>query len=158
MKLSIVNKPKKISFKLIRQAADFYAGILMSSQLRKNLSISLVFMDLDNFYATTAISDEEENYTRPREFVIEIDSSLSKRAILRGLAHELTHVKQYARGEMKDYIKMPSKVRWQDYIYEVDQDQDGDLDYWTSPWEVEAYGNEKCLYVLLQKHMKGNLR
>ena len=155
MKLSIVNKPKKISFKLIRTAVDFYAGVLMSTQLRKNISININFTDLDNFYATTAISDEEENYTRPREFVIEINSSLSKRGILQGLAHELTHVKQYARGEMKDYVKMPSKVRWQDYIYECDEDDN--FDYWTSPWEVEAYGNEKCLYVLLQKHLKGHL-
>ena len=157
MRLSIVNKPKKISFKLIREAVDFYAGILLSSQLKKYVSIDLVFVNLQkqNLFASTAISDEEENYSRPREFVIEIDSSLSKRGILQGLAHELAHVKQYAKGEMKDYVKMPSKVRWRDYIYECDQDDN--FDYWSSPWEVEAYGYEKCLYVLFQKHMKGHL-
>jgi hypothetical protein len=155
MKLSIVNKPKKISFKLIRQAADFYAGILLSPQLNKNLYVKLMFAELDEDYATASISDEEENWSRPREFVIEIDSSQSKRGILQRLAHEMTHVKQIAKGEMKDYVKMPSKVRWQDYIYECDENDH--FDYWTSPWEVEAYGNEKCLYVLLQKHMKGKL-
>ena len=56
------------------------------------------------------------------------------------LAHEMVHVKQYAKGEMKDYIRMKS-VKFQGKIY-----NDEEMDYWDHPWEIEAHGREKGLY------------
>jgi len=52
----------------------------------------------------------------------------------------MVHVKQYAKGELKDYVRM-NKTKWRDEIIESDE-----LDYWDQPWEIEAHGRERGLY------------
>ena len=52
------------------------------------------------------------------------------------------HVKQYATGQMKEYIHKPI-VRYHGKYYLEDE---GEKDYWDSPWEIDAYGREYGLY------------
>jgi hypothetical protein len=53
----------------------------------------------------------------------------------------MVHLKQYAKGEMKDIWRPVRMVKWQGekYLHE-------EMDYWECPWEIEAYGREKGLY------------
>ena len=62
-----------------------------------------------------------------REFDIEIDRTQPMRKMLETLAHEMVHVKQFARGELD-----PNMTRWKSNRYV------GDIEYWDQPWEKEA--------------------
>lgn len=58
------------------------------------------------------------------------------------LAHELVHVKQYLKGEMRDYSDGSVKFMGKKYSsFEMD-----DQLYFDFPGEIEAYGREVGLY------------
>jgi hypothetical protein len=72
-----------------------------------------------------------------RQFEIEVDKTLRLYDFVSTLTHELTHMKQYAKGEMK-YLN-DGRTRWKKKIY-------GDnTDYADQPWEKEAFRVEKQL-------------
>ena len=71
--------------------------------------------------------------------------------ILSYLVHELTHVKQYASGELT-YIGN-DKYRYKGKIYNEPADGDDDA-YFESPDEIEAYGREEHLVRRFNKHWK----
>jgi hypothetical protein len=72
-----------------------------------------------------------------REFEIEVDRTLSYRKMLETVAHEMVHVKQYARRELH-----PSKHTWCGKTYNPTK-----TSYWDLPWEIEAHGRETGLFV-----------
>ena len=71
-----------------------------------------------------------------REFDIEVDKNLRLYDLVSTLTHELTHLKQYAKGEMKHLDD--GRIRWKKTVY-------GDIAYEDSPWEKEAFRVEKQL-------------
>ena len=74
--------------------------------------------------------------TTTREFELEVDKNLSLRKLLTTVAHEMVHVKQYARRELEsDYV-------WQGRTYSPKK-----CDYWDQPWEIEAHGRETGLFI-----------
>lgn len=79
-----------------------------------------------------------------REFEIELDRSQPHRRLLETLAHEMVHVKQYARRELH-----PATDKWQGKIYNPKK-----ISYWDLPWEVEAHGRETGLFVRWCEHAK----
>ena len=72
-----------------------------------------------------------------RTFEIEVDKSQKLRAMLETVAHEMVHVKQYARRELH-----PSKEAWLGKTVNPKK-----LSYWDLPWEIEAHGREVGLFV-----------
>lgn len=74
-----------------------------------------------------------------RQFEIEVDKNLRLYDLVSTLTHELTHMKQYARGEMKNLDD--GRVRWKKKIF-------NDVSYEDSPWEKEAFRVEKELALL----------
>ena len=72
-----------------------------------------------------------------RTFELEIDKSQSLRELLETVAHEMVHVKQYARRELD-----PNKEVWMGKTYNPK-----DVNYWDLPWEIEAHGREVGLFV-----------
>lgn len=72
-----------------------------------------------------------------RGFEVEIDKNLRLYDFVSTICHELTHLKQYARGEMKQLDC--GKVRWKKTIYSKD------VSYDDSPWEKEAFKVENKL-------------
>jgi hypothetical protein len=72
-----------------------------------------------------------------REFELEIDKNLRLYDFVSTLCHELTHLKQYARGEMKQLDD--GRTRWKKVIYSEN------TSYEESPWEKEAFRVEKQL-------------
>ena len=59
------------------------------------------------------------------------------------LAHEMVHVKQFARGELD-----PNMTRWKSNRYV------GDIEYWDQPWEKEA---RKLQHTMAELFTKGEL-
>ena len=72
-----------------------------------------------------------------REFEIELDRTLSLRKLLETVAHEMVHVKQYARRELH-----PVHNTWCGKTYNPAK-----TSYWDLPWEIEAHGREIGLFI-----------
>ena len=77
----------------------------------------------------------EDTDRRPRWFSINLDGMQKRCIMLNTLAHELVHVKQWAKGEMYQYMKKPDLVRFGKEIINTNN-----TDYWDHPWEIEAHG------------------
>ena len=101
-----------------------------------------------------AMFDEFANVYRPREFRIVLDHHRMlvddygrkkgdtewAHDILRTLAHELVHVKDYVLGDLA--------MRKEGMVYRgVHYNVDSLLEYFKLPYEIEAYGREKGLLV-----------
>ena len=72
-----------------------------------------------------------------RTFEIELDRTLTLRKLMETLAHEMVHVKQYARRELN-----PTTEAWMGKTYNPKK-----ISYWDLPWEIEAHGREIGLFV-----------
>ena len=72
---------------------------------------------------------------RPRCFLIEIHNRMSREEYIKTLLHELQHVFQHVRGDLRD---KGSKRYWRG----IDCSH---LDYENEPWEIEAHLVESML-------------
>ena len=80
--------------------------------------------------------DVAGRHYKPREFLIELDTHLDKETYTKTLLHELYHVLQFCRGE----LKLKSSKRY--YKGECVED----LEYYEQPHEISARWNERILY------------
>lgn len=123
--------------------AQWTGNKLLGKRLNRHMSVVIHavgprLLEVDRFYGLTCIC-EDDDWDRPRNFVIKITS---KYGILRSLiiiAHEMVHVKQQAKRELS-YCSRSGSPRWHGQT--VDDDT---VDYWDLPWEIEAHGREKGL-------------
>lgn len=151
MKIVIRGKNHKLKYGEARKAARFMASLLMPKRLIRNLQLDIVFESIPGYKGSTDYLDTNE---KPRMFEVQINPNMSKRNQLLTLAHELVHVKQFATGELKEYLKKkPAAMRWGNEIIPIT-----DETYWDMPWEVEAYGREIGLYKRYQDHVARKLR
>jgi len=79
--------------------------------------------------------------------LIEVDNQLPVEMIVRTLAHELTHAKQYIRGELN-----ATMTRWNRQEIPVGPRGGIKIAYRQQPWEVEAFQMEEFLTELLWEH------
>lgn len=87
-----------------------------------------------------------DNGKNPRTFDIELNRSLKLRPLLETIAHEMVHVKQYARNELIENAGA-GKHLWKGAWI------GSDVDYYDLPWEIEAHGRETGLFIrYIQKH------
>ena len=128
---------------LVEVAAKWYAEKLMGKRLTNGLGINIKIdrnlLKKDNMEGSAIYDDDTR---RPKNFTIELDSTCSIRNILITLAHEMVHVKQWAKDEMYEYYNTPKMVRFKGKKFNMD-----DVDYWDYPWEIEAYGRQLGLFV-----------
>jgi hypothetical protein len=136
MQLSIVGCPDKKRFRpFVKRAAQFYAKELLSEKMLDNIFVRVKFnKDLDA-YGYASVEDYNDS-GKPREFEIELHPGIGAHDILKTLAHEMVHIKQYVYGETNERL-----TRWKGQ--RVDSDT---VDYWVQPWEIEAFGRETGLY------------
>ena len=150
MVVDTIGKPANMSLNMVKSAADFYANYLLGPKLSKNITLTIKFEKYprgSNDYAECIW--KYINHCS-RDFEITIDRRLCRREMLLALAHEMVHLKQYAKGELKDYIKPARMIGWMGEKYLEEE-----IDYWEQPWEIEAYGREKGLYFKFMSHWRG---
>jgi hypothetical protein len=80
--------------------------------------------------------DVAGRHYKPREFLIELDTHLDKETYITVLIHELYHILQFCKGE----LKLKSSKRY--YKGECMED----IEYWEQPHEISARWNERILY------------
>ena len=122
----------------VESMVEFCIQKLMPRMQTLEIDIRLASINDANGYCTKL--EETKN---PRNFDIEVDYKLSMRQILETVAHEMVHVKQYARNEMCD-ADNPStnKTSWKSNSVCTKS-----TEYWDLPWEIEAHGREVGLFV-----------
>jgi len=132
--------------------ALFCVNKLMPRMHMLDINIKLKRFSKDTSFGYCLPADEYEVYDRPKRFELEINSGARLRRVLETVAHEMVHVKQFAKGELYQGIRA-AKHRWQgDWI-------DDNIDYWDLPWEIEAHGREVGLFVRwAEKEKLGNQR
>jgi len=136
MQLSIVGCPDKQRFRpYVKRAAMFYAQELMTPKMLENIYLRIKFNSKIPVYGYAEILEYNES-RKAREFEIEINPNIGAADILKCLAHEMVHIKQYAYNETNETL-----TRWKGR--KVDSDN---VDYWVQPWEIEAFGTEVGLF------------
>lgn len=133
----------------IEYAAHFFLKKLMPHQLVSKLKLNIQVKKVLDCKADCT-QEAADIGTNPREFWINLWKELGRRAALRALAHECTHVKQGATGQMWDY-NAPNKTwtRWNKRDV-----NEKDWAYKERPWEKEAFKKEKSLYNAYMRHLK----
>lgn len=128
---------------LVQSIAEYSAIKLMGSRLAAVVDVDIELRhDMGHTLGNATWND---NNNRPRDFTVEINASnhIRLRRILESVAHEMVHVKQFAKGEIKDLISRPINIRkWMGKEFNTDA-----ICYWDCPWEIEAYGRECGLFI-----------
>jgi hypothetical protein len=128
---------RKAQKAFVKDAGLFYIKRLMPRIKNLAITVKLIRGLTDKDGVCGDCIWEDRNH-KPREFTIRIDSKENKEFILDTLAHEMIHVKQYARGELVDLVRKPKMSRFK-----------GKLIPWESkdePWEKEQWEKSKALY------------
>jgi len=123
----------------LTNAAHSYARQLMTDRLTSKLDIEIVLMS--NLLELEGVQGDctwEDTSYRPREFTIRIDKKNFPLIPLKTLAHEMVHVKQFARSELKD---VGHDHKWMGKRFS------GKTEYVKMPWEIEATGREASLMI-----------
>ena len=127
-----------------------YSALKLFPRRMKYVSIKLHLKHYE--YEGEAMVEEDTKTTNPRKFKIVIDPYRLEKddwgrelnysewvsRILRTLAHEMVHIKQYVMSEL---TFKREKMYWKNEVLGgMSEDE-----YYCSPHEVEAYGKEKWL-------------
>jgi hypothetical protein len=146
MNIDIKGKTKAMCKAEIKFATAFFAQYIMGTRLAKNLDIEIRFEDQGKLAEGYCAPIDAER--RPRIFEIGIKPKMRRHKMLQCLAHEMVHVKQYARGELSAEL---ITAKWQGKTYKLTNSFE---DYLNWPWEVEAYGRDRALYLFYQVMLK----
>ena len=148
MLLHINGSTKKVR-KIVEQAAWYYAEKLMGKRLMGSLELTVnLKKNLLSKEGNEGSAIWDDDGVRPREFTIELDSTVKIRNLLITLAHEMVHIKQWAKDEMYEYTNTMGLVRFKGEKIHL-----GETDYWDYPWEIEAYGKQLGLFVRFCEEM-----
>jgi hypothetical protein len=146
MQIRTKGKPDNVSRSLCKEALIFFGEELLGRRLSKNIKIYLVFEELPSIINALCQWDDDNHICR--SFTIIVNKKLNRKTTFISLAHEMVHVKQYARKELKDYARS-NKVKWKKRVFMLDK-----VEYWSSPWEKEAYKKDKILYEAFKQRRK----
>ena len=132
----IINGGKKKERELIEDLAFFCVKKLMPRKKNLEVNISIKRNMIENEGMFAGVVDTDNINT----FDLDLDSSMSLRKKLLSVAHEMVHVKQFTRGELKHTDNFAVK-RW--YGKAISE-----ANYWECPWKIEAYGRELGLFTM----------
>jgi hypothetical protein len=129
----------------LREAALYFSEILLGSRLMKNISLTIHVKSKLGSMGYCWCSD---NFRNPRNFLIELQKNNERPDdLVSTLAHELVHLKQYARNELGNTYQIVAKkseaTKWKGSLWIAGPKE---CQYYDSPWEIEAYGREIGLY------------
>ena len=152
IKVHARNIDDKLRVALYAMTSFAMAELFPSKRLRNNISINVHLKHHEE--DCEAMLEEYANRYRPRDFKVIIDHHRAEiddynrtrtntewgHMILKTLAHELVHVKQYLVGDLT-WRDKGMMWRGEMFLPEYLTEQ---LD---TPYEIEAYGKEKGLFI-----------
>ena len=145
MKIYISGSHPKVSNSEIRYAVNWFSWMLMGPRLHRATTL---FVKIENCGKLLGSAYWIDDNTNPREFQVDMNIKQSRKSFLMTLAHELVHVKQYAKGELKTLFNK-REMRWKGEYFSENQ-----MHYFDQPWEIEAFGRELGLFLRYKKHLQ----
>lgn len=146
MDINITGSIGKSQKKILKEAAEFFAAQLMDPRMVRNITLDIeIRRDMDGL---TGECVDEDGTKNPRYFTIGLLRQ-DFEEMIKILGHEIVHVKQYAKNELKSGIMIPARgglkmhSRWMGEVWRPKGKEDN---YYDTPWEIEAYGREVGLY------------
>ena len=139
MNLVTVTGGRRSEREKVESMAYYVIDMLMPRMRTLNIEIEIKDFEGDDSCGYCLPAGHADS-SRPRDFEIEVNKYLDLRTMLETVAHEMVHVKQYARRELKELTA--GTHRWMGDIV-----SDDDVAYWDLPWEIEAHGRECGLFV-----------
>lgn len=129
-----VNGGNKNERTLIEDAFHFAVGELMPKKRNLDVEIWLTDMPYDD-------ADGYHLHVDKYEHNIELQTGLIEEDLITALFHEMVHVRQHERGQMKDkgIIKVWNGDEYLSLYSTVDE-------YMRLPWEAEAYMLQEEMY------------
>jgi hypothetical protein len=121
---------------LIRDMSWWLGQRLLGKRLTNNIQINVAFKRDPK--ADGWCSWEDDN-VRPREFEVIIRSGLNLKQTGLTFCHEFVHVKQFAKGELRDKFKGGYSQVWKGKAHTNTLYED-------QPWEKEAYDLQDKLW------------
>ena len=133
----------KVKREMVEDIANFSLNLL-APRLVNKVEIDITLMR--NLIGKEEVAGDcvwEDSSYRPREFTIRVDSSQPIQTMLETVAHEMVHVKQFARGELKDLSRSEVNLcKWHGSIIKCNI-----VNYYDLPWEIEANGRERGIFI-----------
>lgn len=131
----------KLHRRLIKNLAEYVGYKLMGNRLAPKIELRIVLnKDLMNSEGVHGYCMPMDDEVRPKEFEIELDYSGGIDDLLVTLCHEMVHVKQYARDELRELVFKKCHRFNGEYIPH-------DVPYDSLPWEIEAEERQRELYL-----------
>lgn len=134
--INIISENEKL-----REAARFFANIL---GVRKG---NIIIQNVNEGDFLGMCQNNEDTCI----ILLNTDTETYEDTVLGTLAHEMVHVKQYLLGELK-HLDCSDEFNGVKYSFPTSFNS---LDYWFSPWEVEAYGKQVGLVELYLRKLEG---
>jgi len=131
----------------VEYALDWYLKRLLGPWLAARCYVRLIHREFDAKNDKATAKAYFINNKDPRRFLIELSTKLKKAPVLRALAHEAVHVKQFAQGQLWDAKGSEGLVCWKKRTV-----REKDYNYRQRPWEKEAYRVERLLYAAYKRH------
>lgn len=143
--LVTVTKTAEKNKKLLAEAANFFADILMDPRMVRNITLDIeIVSGLD----VEGECVDEEGTKNPRWFTINLRRQ-SIDDMIKVLAHEMVHVKQHAKNELSSGHMISTRgglkmsFKWMGKIWKPKRKEHP---YFDAPWELDAYGREVGLF------------
>jgi hypothetical protein len=159
IRISSYNDSVNISKKELKQVVNFFLSCLFSKvKTKRKIEKLTISFDDGNFaddpkdIAAFCFGISKPGKRKPAEFTIELNKRLTRGAIIKALAHEMVHVRQFFLGELT--VNKQGQFVWKKSAGKFD-------DYFECPWEIEAFGYEIGLvtkYRLFCKEIGFNVR
>tara|TARA_R110000772_G_scaffold133429_2_gene241898 strand:+ start:5000 stop:5443 length:444 start_codon:yes stop_codon:yes gene_type:complete len=145
MNIELVKVRRKKNRLLITEAIELFAFTLLHPRTVEVLDIIVEMKDLGHADGYCGWEDSNIN---PRSFTIELDKKLAGSELIKTIAHEMVHLKQFAKGELKERFKPTYRHIWHGDIVDVGLDN-----FYEVPWEVEAREMEEDLFLLFESRV-----
>jgi hypothetical protein len=111
-----------------RLAIQFFADKLLSKQLQRHVDIAVSFITKTQTYGEIGVEDYNSK-NQPRGFKIYVNRKTGADEILKTIAHEMVHLKQYCKKELNEEMS-----NWKGHRVNLDT-----MPYFERPWEIEAH-------------------
>lgn len=144
MKISVRGQNNVLSKGEIRYITSFFGNILLGKRLADNIELTLYNENYqwDEMGFCNPIDFDERS---PREFEILLNRNMDRNEQILTIAHEMVHVKQFARNEWRVYDN--NEYRWRGRKVRYPR-----MNHFNLPWEKEAIASEKWLMHFYKLH------
>lgn len=142
MNVTVEGFNDKVERRVLRELACYCTDYQCGSDYTDVMSIRIVrdigLIAEDKWADCTADNDEADYPTQFTVRLVGSSQTVPFVRVLRLAAHEFTHVKHFATGELT--FLGDNMVMWQNEVHPLSA-----FDDWHEPWEMEARASEKAL-------------